>query len=504
MPRKSLKIVIAWPPLPSKKGVPLLSQNRQFQWFNVPTYIYPVIPAYGATLLDQAGYDVIWLDGIAEEMTQAEFVRQLKKIKPDVVFIETKTPVVKRHWAFSKYLKSLPTFKKTKLVIYGDHVTAYPEETLKNSKFDYVLTGGDYDFLMVNFARHLSAGEKLEPGFYWRDRGEIKSTGRFEVKHDLTNLPVINRQLTKWQNYAYKNGNFKFLPGAYTMIGRDCWWRKDGGCKFCSWTSIYPTFRVATPEMMIKEVESLLALGVREIFDDTGTFPIGPWLKKFCELMIAKGYNKRVTISCNMRAKALSKEEYALVGQAGFRFLLYGLESASQNTLDRLNKGAKWDDIKSATQWAKQAGLEPHVTCMIGYPWESQTEAQKTLALTKELFDKGQIDSLQATIVIPYPGTQLFKECEQNDWLVTRDWDKFDMRQPVMTSPIPAQEIHRLTQGLYKSFLTPRFVWRKIKGIRTKEDIRFLWIAAWRVLGHLKDFISKPKPIESTQPSEEW
>ena len=48
---RNLKISISYPPLESDKGIPLLSQNRQFQWFSEPTYIYPMVPAYAATLL---------------------------------------------------------------------------------------------------------------------------------------------------------------------------------------------------------------------------------------------------------------------------------------------------------------------------------------------------------------------------------------------------------------------------------------------------------------------
>ena len=59
-----MKIAIAYPPLESKKGTPLLSQNRQFQWFHNPTYIYPMVPATAATMLKNAGYEVVWLDGI--------------------------------------------------------------------------------------------------------------------------------------------------------------------------------------------------------------------------------------------------------------------------------------------------------------------------------------------------------------------------------------------------------------------------------------------------------
>jgi anaerobic magnesium-protoporphyrin IX monomethyl ester cyclase len=62
-----MRIAISYPPLESDKGTPLLSQNRQFQWFKNPTYIYPVVPAQAATLLKEHGYEVLWDDGIAAE-----------------------------------------------------------------------------------------------------------------------------------------------------------------------------------------------------------------------------------------------------------------------------------------------------------------------------------------------------------------------------------------------------------------------------------------------------
>ena len=61
-------------------------------------------------------------------------------------------------------------------------------------------------------------------------------------------------------------------------------------------------------------------------------------------------------------------------------------------------------------------------------PWESLADAKKTIALTKDLFQQGYIDTLQATICIPYAGTRLWKECLENDWLLTQDYDDFDMR----------------------------------------------------------------------------
>ncbi len=108
-----MKISISYPPIHSEKGVPLLSQNRQFQYFKSPTYIYPVVPAYAATLLANAGYDVIWDDGIAEEKTFSQWLTDLERTNPDVIMIETKTPVVKKHWAIINEVKTVLPIQKS-------------------------------------------------------------------------------------------------------------------------------------------------------------------------------------------------------------------------------------------------------------------------------------------------------------------------------------------------------------------------------------------------------
>jgi len=498
-----MRIAIGYLPLESKKGVPLLSQNRQFQWFHNPTYIYPVVPAYAATILKNDGHKVFWLDGIAEGWSYQRWEAELKKVNPDILMIETKTPVVKKHWKIINQLKMKNG--KLKIVLVGDHVTALPEESMENSRVDYVLTGGDYDLLLLNLVNNLTRGEKLEPGIWYRVKSrkagshnkseEIRNTGKFVLNHDLNKLPFVDRELTRWKLYAYENGNYKRTPGTYTMVGRDCWWRSKGGCKFCAWTVLYPTYRVREPENALDEIGELIAkYKTREIMDDTGTFPAGEWLKEFCQGMIKRGYHKKTNFGCNLRFGVLTAEDYQLMAQAGFRFLLYGLESASQKTLDRLNKGTKIEWIKKELKIAKKASemvgghLEPHVTCMVGYPWETKEEAQKTVEMTRSLFDEGLIDTLQATIVIPYPGTALFAECEKNNWLKTKDWDKYDMSQPVMKTEIQSDEILPLTRGIYKSFMTPKFILRKITSIKNIDDLKFFWRAGKALLGHLIDF----------------
>ncbi|HRY30611.1 MAG TPA: radical SAM protein [Elusimicrobiota bacterium] len=497
-----MKISISYPPLASSKGVPLLSQNRQFQWFKSPTYIYPVIPAYAATLLKSRGFDVVWDDGIAEELTGEAWFQRLQRTDPNVIVLESKTPVIKLHWRLIEKIKGWKP--AVKVVLVGDHVTALPQESMEKSAADYVITGGDHDFVLADLCAHLAGKTPALPGGVWyRGNGAVLNTGLADLNHDLNALPFIDRRLTRWDLYAHKNGNFKYTPGTYTMAGRDCWW---GRCTFCSWTTLYPgkTFRTVSPERHVEEIGRLIAdLNVREIFDDSGCFPKGEWLEKFCHGILQKGYNKRVTLGCNMRVGALRQEHWQLMKKAGFRFILIGLESVVQSTLDRLDKGIRVAQIEETVRMAKEAGLEPHITTMVGYPWETKEQSEQTIDFAKRLFRKGYLDTLQATIVVPYPGTPLFEESRKNGWLLTEDWDHYDMKQSVWKSPISNEDVLKLTQGLYKAALNPAFILRKILSIRNADDLKYLAHAGKKLIAHLMDFHGRsPKADDCSSPDD--
>lgn len=480
-----MKVAISYPPLRPAPGVPLLSQNRQFQWFSSPTYIYPVVPATAATLLRAEGYQVLWDDGIAAERTYEDWLENLVSAAPDLIALETKTPVVKRHWAIIGQLKKrLPG---TALVLMGDHVTALPDESMEHSVVDFVLTGGDYDFQLLGLCDFLSGKtDVLVPGIWYREGGQVRDTGSFELNPDLDSLPLIDRDLTQWKLYSEKNGNFRRTPGAYIMAGRDCWHHK---CTFCSWTTIFPTWRVRSPEHVLDEIGRLVEQhGVREIMDDTGTFPVGEWLHAFCEGMIQRGYNRRVTLDCNMRFAALSEDEYRLMKRAGFRLLLFGLESANAETLERVSKGTTVEQIVNSCRAARAAGLYPHVTIMFGYPWESYEDALNTLNLGRELLVKGYAYTVQATIVIPYPGTPLFEEGKANGWLETMDWNRYDMGEPVMKTAMADEQVTKLVHGIYSVAFDPEFLARRFLSIRGWDDVQYFWRAGKKVLGHLIDF----------------
>jgi len=490
-----MKVLITYPPFSDIEGIPLLSQNRQYQVFSEKSVIYPVVPASAATLLKQAGYEVVWLDCIAEEISYNSFLEIIKKENPDLIAIEAKTPVIQQEWQIINDLKKLQTTShELRTVFFGDHVTALPKETFENSKVDFVLTGGDYDFLLLNLCNTLRKSlplEGLEKGIWYREEEGVKDTGHFQLNHDLNSLPFIDRDLTNWKLYAYKNGNYRRRPGTYIMSGRDCWW---GKCTFCSWPQLYPNFRVRKVSNVLDEIEYLVKnYKVREIMDDTGTFPTGRWLNDFCQGMIERGLNKKVNLDCNMRFGALSRDQYKLMRKAGFRFLLFGIESANQETLDRIKKNVRVETIIESCRSARRAGLYPHITIMFGYPWESYEDAKKTLDLGRWLLKKDYAYTMQATIVIPYPGTPLFKECKNKDLLTSYDWSYYDMKNPVMKLDFNPDQLLKLVQGMYSVSFNPEFILRKLLSIREIDDLKYFGRAFLKVMGHILDFKKKRK-----------
>ncbi len=447
-----------------------------------------MIPAYAATLLKNDGHDVIWDDAIATNKTLESWEKDITKEHPNLIAIETKTPVIKSHWTTINRIKNL--MPDVKVVLYGDHVTRLPLESFEKSAVDYVITGGDYDFVMLSLANYLEGrSNKMEGGIYYRDGEKIKNSGLPSLKHDLNSLPFVDRDLTKWELYAYTVGNFKYTPGTYTMVGRDCWWRLNGGCTFCSWTSLYPNYKVRKPDLAVEEVEYLVnKYKIKEIFDDTGTFPVGNWLKRFAELIIERGLNERVYLGCNMRFGVLKEDDYRLMKKANFRFILFGFESANRKTLGLLNKGITPEEQIQGTKMAAKAGLDPHLTIMFGYPWETKDEVMETMNVAKQLIRKGYAKTWQVTIVTPYVGTKLYDQAVENGWLSSNDYDEFDMKEPVLKTSLNDKDVLEAVSSLYSVAKSPDFVIKRLLSIRSVEDIRYIMRGVRKIVTHTKDF----------------
>lgn len=263
----------------------------------------------------------------------------------------------------------------------------------------------------------------------------------FQIDIPFDELPYPDRIFTdaknpRWQSY----GNYKLHPATHMMASNLCWY---GKCTFCIDTAKLEGGEkrgVRSVDHVMEEIDDLIAQGYREVFDDSGTFPVGAWLEEFCEKMQSR--KKKITIGCNMKPVKL---DYKMMANAGFRFILVGIESANQETLNRLDKAQKSEDIIPIMKSMADAGLEPHGTFMTGYSWEKEEDEKRTIALCHFLLKKGYLKTAQASVY-----------------------------SPPRTAPDPRSAGHKYLPRFFDVFTSPEFLIRKIRDLRRWEDFTYL------------------------------
>ena len=281
---------------------------------------------------------------------------------------------------------------------------------------------------------------------YWNTADTCIIKDDFQIDIPFEKLPFPDRVFTdaknpRWQSY----GNYKFHPATHMMASNLCWW---GKCTFCVDTLKLQQGEkrgIRTVDHCIEEIDDLIRLGYREVFDDSGTFPIGDWLYDFCSKMGRKLRNKKIVLGCNMKPISEKVVPFKLMKEAGFRFILVGVESANQKTIDLIHKGQDSEKVIENIKAMSDAGLEVHLTSMFGYEWESHEDAMRTVNLVHYLLKKGYVKTAQSSVY-----------------------------SPPRTKPDPNSPGHKYVPMIYDAYRSPEFIWNKIKSIRQWEDITYM------------------------------
>ena len=95
---------------------------------------------------------------------------------------------------------------------------------------------------------------------------------------------------------------------------------------------------------------------------------------------------------------------------------------------------------------------------------------------------------MQATLLIPYPGTRLYQDSLEKDWLLTRDWNRYTMNECILKCPMSHEEVLEKIRDCYKAAVTPRYILKKVLTVRTRDDLRFFYRGFKFWYGHLTDF----------------
>jgi radical SAM superfamily enzyme YgiQ (UPF0313 family) len=315
-----------------------------------------------------------------------------------------------------------------------------------------------YPALMAMYATYLrDKGNDVVWGWNMDSDGDRLVKNELDIDVPFEDLPAPDRVLTdaknkRWQEY----GNYKFHPATHMMSSNLCYY---GKCEFCFDHKKIVSGQargVRTVPNVISEIKGLIRDGYKEVFDDSGTLPTGRWRSDFIKRL--SKFNRRIRFGCNLR---LEDSDFVGMRNAGFRMVLIGIESGNQETLDKINKGTKADQIIPVLRNMSKAGLEPHTAWMTGYPWETEEDEQRTIDLCHYLLKKGYSKTAQVSVY-----------------------------SKPRTKPDPKSPGNNYLPRFYEVYKNPEYLINKVKDIRCWEDVAYLIRGAMK---HNREFSCSTK-----------
>jgi len=324
----------------------------------------------------------------------------------DLVIVHTSTPSLANDAACAAAIKA----QRPDCLIgfIGAHAAVLPEETLKQARAVDFVCRAEFDFTCLELAQ----GRPFESilGLSYRTKsGEIRHNPERPLIQDWdimpSVLPVYRRDLDI-RRYAI---GYLLHPYISFYTGRGC----TAKCTFCLWPQTIGgrKYRAKSPAVVIRELEEGRNLfpEVREWMFDDDTFTID----KQRAIEISKGLKRlKLTWSCNARAH-VDYDTLKQLKENGLRLLLVGFESGNQEILNRIRKGLTLDMAREFMKNCHRLGIKVHGTFIIGLPIESQDTIEQTIRFAQEL----DPHTIQVSIAAPYPGTELYRQAQQNGWL---------------------------------------------------------------------------------------
>lgn len=125
-------------------------------------------------------------------------------------------------------------------------------------------------------------------------------------------------------------------------------------------------------------------------------------------LELSKIFKKHgVVWACQLKpTKDFTKSLLCELKSSGLKFVMWGVESASNRILNLMSKGTNKDDIALILKNSKDSGIINTVYIMFGFPSESKEEFDETMNFLKE--NKSNIDSVLSSVFGLQKGTEVY------------------------------------------------------------------------------------------------
>jgi hypothetical protein len=270
-----------------------------------------------------------------------------------------------------------------------------------------VVVAGEGEDAFKNYLSDPSALDQVPGAVYFGPDGAVRKVDKAYAKSiDYYGAPDFSD--TDPKRY------FSPEPVVPLLLSRGCYWRR---CTFCvHYRSAGLTYRVHSMDFTIDMLRRFVAQGIRHFaFIDEMISP--PHFIRLSEAIKEAGLDIAYYALTKPNAEFTS-EHLKAMAESGCKYLLWGLEAASQRVLDLIDKGTKIEEVSQVLKRAFAAGIFNHTFLICGFPTETEAEYAQSLKFLED-----HKDYIYAVHRGPFglePESPVFEHSER--FGITRKW----------------------------------------------------------------------------------
>ena len=437
--------------------LPALTEAKSPYWRPIK---YSLFPPLGLATL------AAYLTNEDEAILQDEHIEELiLDDNPDLVVIQVYITNAYRAYKIAQSYRNRGIY----VILGGLHVTSLPEEAAKYA--DTIVLGPGED----TFPKFLEDFRKKQPK---------KIYTSFE--RTLHNIPKIRRDLIKRDHYLVPNS---------IVVTRGC----PHHCDFCYKDAFFQggkSFYTQLVDDALAEIERLP--GKHLYFLDDHLLGNAKFATSLFEGM--KGMNRvfqgASTVDAILRGNLIEK-----AADAGLRSLFVGFETLSEKNLLSSNKKQNLGkDYVKAINRMHDLGIMINGSFVFGL----DDDGKDVFKTTVDWAVKNAITTATFHILTPYPSTKLFMDMEQQNRILTKDWDLYDTRHVVYqtSGSLTAEELKQGYDWAYKEFYSWSNIFKaSFQHDNLKHIVKHLaYSGGWKKFEPIWNFIIKTRNLNNILP----
>jgi len=397
----------------------------------------------------------------------------------DMVVLYTSTPTLAIDIETARRIKEIKPGIVT--VLTGPHVTVLPEQSLRAGKGAIdIVCRGEFDYSTKELCQGRAWAEV--DGISFLKDGAITHTPDRPMIEDLDALPFVSQIYRR--DLPIKEYVIPHFKSPYVSIysSRGC----PSNCIYCLWPQTISGRRMRTrsPQNVYEEIKWITENipEMRELSFDDDTFTANREHAREIARLI-----KPLGISWTINARAnCDFETLRIMREAGLRHVVVGFESGNAQILKNIKKGVTKEQAIQFTKDCKKLGLSIHGAFIMGLPGETRETIQETIQFAIGL----DLNTIQASLASPYPGTEFYALCQENNWIGSGDFlDGTGHQKCVINYPgLSSSEIFNSVEEFYNKFyFRPKYIIRSIgRMLMDSEERRKLLKEGKQYLEHMR------------------